>query len=44
MRTGFLLGAMEMFLELDNGDSCTALNALKCILIFILQKSGFYGM
>ena len=38
------LRAMEMFLELDNGDSCTALNALKCILIFILQKSGFYGM
>lgn len=25
MGTGFLLGAMEMFLELDNGDSCTAL-------------------
>ena len=33
-----------MFLELDNGDSCTALNALICTLIFILQKSGFYGV
>ena len=28
MGTGFILRAMEMFLELDNGDSCTALNAL----------------